>query len=166
MKKLFNHGKIKIVIFIVGLVVGFTASQIWVFYPVETGSVKKETKTKLLILETTQGGLCGGLYGSGVCESETKVYENGLVTKTNYLFPDFSYYFLTSKKVFDLKNLIKNANIDEIFESDFKGDCPINYDGQEVVLEVYLNGKKKMIASCSNDFKLINNNLFVEINDL
>lgn len=99
------------------------------------------TKTKNPIVEVRfEGGLCP----ESVCSTTYTFHENGEVMMNGEVR-----LTLNENRVNNLKELISEANFEDIRSNPFSGTCPSAYDGREATYTFYPEDKQEIIPSCT-----------------
>jgi hypothetical protein len=98
-----------------------------------------------LVTITTQGGECP----EGMCGS-TMVIERG--GRVHRLAPDAAELGTVPPNALSaLDSLVRTTNFDAVRARPFTGECPMAYDGQEVIYEFGAPGGTQRVASCETE---------------
>jgi hypothetical protein len=98
-----------------------------------------------LVTVTTRGGKCV----DGPCGSTTVIERDGTVHVTEPTNETLGELPDDVRTALDAAILV--ADFDAIRARQFTGECPVNFDGQEVILEFGTPGGTERIASCETD---------------
>jgi hypothetical protein len=103
-----------------------------------------------LLTVTTRGGECA----DGPCGSVTVVERDGRVHTTIPGAAELGQ--LDAGVLAALDAAIKTADYDAIRSVKFTGECPVNFDGQEVIYELGAPSGVERIASCETEIDRAN----------
>ena len=127
----------------------------------EKNSYPSETGQKVLLKVERSGGECS--YGG--CYSEIFIYQDGM-----YLYKEKTQQELkgsfSKEEIKKLEELISAEDFKKIKSKKFTGQCPVEYDGSELIYTFYQsNGESERIASC--EFEVDKNSpLFKHVSEL
>lgn len=103
------------------------------------------TSTLPLVTVTTRGGECP----EGACGSTLVIERDGRLHQTA---PEsFDIGQVTPETLAVLDGAIKTAEFRAIRSRPFTGECPVNFDGQEVIYEFGAPSGVERIASCETE---------------
>ena len=97
-----------------------------------------------LVMVTTRGGECP----AGACGSTIVVERDGRLRQTAP--EDVVLGQVTPEALAALDGAIKTTDFAAIRSRPFTGECPVNFDGQEVIYEFGAPGGVERIASCES----------------
>lgn len=98
-----------------------------------------------LVTVTTRGGECP----EGACGSTQVIERDGRLHQTAP--QSFDVGQVTPDALALLDGAIKTADFAAIRSRPFTGECPVNFDGQEVIYEFGAPGGAERIASCETE---------------
>lgn len=98
-----------------------------------------------LVTVTTRGGECP----DGACGSATVIARDGQVHQIEPIAADLGE--VPAAILTALDAAIKTADFDAIRAVAFTGECPVNFDGQEVIYEFAAPSGVERIASCETE---------------
>ena len=103
------------------------------------------TSTLPLVTVTTRGGECP----EGACGSTLVIERDGRLHQTA---PEsFDIGQVSPETLALLDGTIKTADFAAVRSRPFTGECPVNFDGQEVIYEFGAPGGVERIASCETE---------------
>lgn len=98
-----------------------------------------------LVTVTTRGGECP----EGACGSTLAIERDGRLHRTA---PEAVFLGeVPAEFLRDLDTLIRTTDYQAIRARPFTGECPVNFDGQEVIYEFGAPGRMERIASCETE---------------
>ena len=98
-----------------------------------------------LVTVTTRGGECP----EGACGSTLAIERDGRLVQTA---PESAVIGQVPPEVLaTLDTAVKSTDFQVIRSRTFTGECPVNYDGQEVIYEFGAPGGMERIASCETE---------------
>ena len=95
-----------------------------------------------LVTITTRGGECM----NGPCGATIAIGRDGSVAQTEPASADLG--TVPAEILAGLDAAIKTTDFDAVRARPFPGECPVNFDGQEVIFEFGAPGGVERIASC------------------
>jgi hypothetical protein len=98
-----------------------------------------------LVKVTTRGGECF----NGPCGSIIEIARDGTVTKVLPGSTDLG--IVPANVLAALADAIMATDFDAIRSRRFTGECPVNFDGQEVIYEFGALGGVERVASCETE---------------
>jgi hypothetical protein len=98
-----------------------------------------------LVTVTTRGGKCA----DGPCGSTTVIERDGAVHVTEPTSVALGELSADVRTALDAAVLV--ADFDAIRARQFTGECPVNFDGQEVIFEFGAPGGTERIATCETE---------------
>jgi len=98
-----------------------------------------------LVTITTRGGECV----DGPCGSVTVIGRDGAVRTTEPAAAELG--ALDPAVLAALDAAIKTTDFDAIRARPFTGECPVNFDGQEAIMEFGAPGGVERIATCESE---------------
>jgi hypothetical protein len=101
--------------------------------------------TSPLVTVTTRGGECP----EGACGSTLVVERDGRLRQTAP--EEVVLGQVPADALAALDGAIRTADFAAIRSQKFTGECPVNYDGQEVIYEFGAPGRVERIASCETE---------------
>jgi hypothetical protein len=120
----------------VGFLAGCSPSVVASLVPVTSGP---------LVTVTTRGGECP----EGMCESMIVIGRDGRVQRLAPAIEDLG--IVPANALVGLDTAVRTTNFDAIRARRFTGECPMAYDGQEIVYEFGAPGGVQRIASCETE---------------
>ena len=103
------------------------------------------TSTLPLVTVTTRGGECP----AGACGSTLVVERDGRLRQTTP--EELLLGQVTPDALAVLDGAIKTADFAAIRSRQFTGECPVNFDGQEIIYEFGAPDRLERIASCETE---------------
>jgi hypothetical protein len=98
-----------------------------------------------LVKVTTRGGECV----NGPCASIIEIARDGIVTEVLPGSKDLG--IVPAETLAALEAAIMAADFDAIRARPFTGECPMAFDGQEVIYEFGVPGGNQRVASCESE---------------
>jgi hypothetical protein len=109
------------------------------------GTVVPLTETGPLVTVSTRGGMCP----AGACGQTVVLERDGRVHSADK--PPNALGHVPAEAMAALTAAVRQADYTALKSRPFTGECPVNFDGQELIFEFNVGSSTQRLASCEVD---------------